>query len=250
MALARARQLIGRAISPFYRHQTFVWMWSPVRDRDRGLTLPDGFRLIRASEADLPLLEQLDTGFDRAAEFLAAGHRLWLLCQGERVVYASWTFLGVAPTPAARSGWIALPAGFVHPEDSTTHPDHRGQGVAGLAGGLIHQAQVQDGWKRYVFCALTTNTSSLRASAKRAARAFALVEVTKIGLLRSDAGWRNRRADTPLTYTRVRITQPEVPGGPTPADEELLDWFRSAVRAGVPGPGPAARPTREAVATA
>ena len=247
MALARARQLVARVISPFYRHQTFLWMWSPAEPREVQGTLPEGFSVVRATEADLPLLDQLGTNFDRAAEFLAAGHRLWLVHDGDRAIYSAWTFAGRAPTDAARTGWIELPEGMLNPEDAHAHPDHRGQGLAARAGAVSHQHQLREGCTRYVFTALTTNASSLRAAAKGPARPFAVVELTKVGLLRSDAGWRNRRGDTRLTFSRVRITQPEIAGGPTPEDEEVLAWFRSAIRAGVTGPGPAVAPASGAV---
>lgn len=247
MVLARARRLAGRVLGPFYRHQTFLWMWSPAGPREPEPTLPDGFSLVHGTEADLPLLAQLGTGFDRAGEFLAAGHRLWLLLEGDRLVFASWTFIGRAPTDAARTGWIELPEGTFNPEDSTTHPDYRGRGVAGLAGALIHRETMREQPRRYVFAALTTNTSSLRAAAKGPARPFAVVDQTKIGLLRRDAGWRNRRGDTPLTYSRVRVSPAEVPGGATQVEEELLAWFRSAIRTGVRGPGPAAVAASERV---
>jgi hypothetical protein len=231
------RRVAARAAQPFYRHRVYRWSWTPADQPPSAKPLPEGFALTRATADDLPLLEQVGADFDRARDFLAAGHQLWLVRDGSRVAFSAWTFLGAAPTDAPRTGWMPLPEGTVNQEDSNTHVDFRGQGLAGLASQQIAAELLRSGEATRVITAiLDTNTSSRRAAAKSAWREFAVVDVKKFGLLRRDADWRSRRGDRPLVATRLRFSRPDVEGGLSAADEELFAWIRTAMRRGVPGP--------------
>lgn len=245
--LPHTRRLAARTVSPFYRHQLYRWQWSEF-DPSRTMPLPEGFELVRASEVDLPALEQIGAGFDRASDFLAAGHRLWLVRNGDRVAFSAWTFLGSGPSNATRTGWLALPEGTFNQEDSNTHPDFRGQGLAGAAGRAIFAELNRDmGLTRRVTYILDRNAASRRSAAKGGWREFALVDVTKLGLLRRDAGWRSRNGDGPWSLTRLRVQQASVIGGPSTADDEMYAWVRAAIKRGVPGPERRRRPTRTQV---
>jgi len=231
------RRIVARAAQPFYRHRVYRWSWSPVDHPPLATSLPEGFTLSRATADDLPLLEQMGAHFDRARDFLAAGHQLWLVRKGDQVVFSAWTFTGAAPTDAPRTGWMLLPEGTVNQEDSNTRADFRGRGIASVASQAIHAELLRSGTAtRLVTAILDSNTASRRSAAKSAWREFAVVDVKKFGLLRSDADWRSRRGDGALVATRLRFARPDVEGGLSAADEELFDWIRTAMRHGVPGP--------------
>jgi hypothetical protein len=235
------RRVVARAAQPFYRHRVYRWSWSPIDHPAPGKSLPEGFALTRATAEDLPLLEQMGADFDRAREFLAAGHALWLVRDGSRVAFSAWTFMGAAPTDAPRTGWMLLPEGTVNQEDSNTHVDFRGQGLAGVASQAIHAELLRSGEAtRLITAILDSNTASRRAASKTSWREFAVVDVKKFGLLRRDADWRGRRADGALVATRLGFSRPDVEGGPSADDEELFAWLQTAMRHGVPGPAVAA----------
>jgi hypothetical protein len=222
-----------RALSPVLYHRVYRWSWAPADRPAPHAVLPDGFELVEATEADLPLLRQVDADFPRARDFLAAGHRLWLVRRGSELAFSAWTFIGRAPTDAARSGWIALPEGVVCQEDTNTHRDHRGRGLAGVASHLIAARLFRQGVAtRLVTAILDMNAASHRVRSKSSAHEFALVRIDKVGLVRWGGGWRNRLGDRRLVLARVRVDPPA--GGS--ADDELLGWLRSAVREGVAGP--------------
>lgn len=231
------RRVVARAVAPVYRHRVYRWSWSPADQPALAKSLPEGFALTRATADDLPLLEQMGADFDRARDFLAAGHALWLVRNGSRVAFSAWTFMDAAPTDAPRTGWMLLPDGTVNQEDSNTHVDFRGQGIAPLASQLIAAELLRSGEATRVITAiLDSNTASRRAASKTCWREFAVVDVKKFGLLRRDADWRGRHADGALVATRLRFSRPDVEGGLSAADEELFAWIRTAMRHGVPGP--------------
>jgi hypothetical protein len=240
--LTAARRCAIRAAAPFYRHQLFRWYWAEV-DQPTGdsgdQALPDGFELVHGTEADLPLLAQVGADFDRARDFLAAGHRLWLVRKGDTLAFSAWTFLGSAPSGAARTGWLALPEGTANQEDTNTHPDFRGQGLVGAASRQIAAELVREcGIRRGVAFMLEDNAPSRRAAAKSGSREFAVVDLKKFGFLRRDSDWRSRRGDGPFALTRLRIEQAGVDGERLPGDDEMFAWLRSATRNPVPGPQP------------
>lgn len=228
---------LGRATAPLYRHHRYRWAWGPLDARLTAEPLPDGFELVEAGEAELPLLQQADAGFPRARDFLAAGHRLWMVRNGDRLAFSGWTFIGSAPADASRTGWVSLPDGVINAEDATAHPDVRGRGFAAMSWALVAARLARERVaSRMITGYLDTNASSRHAVAKSGLREFAVVDVTKVGLLPDDAEWRMRHADGPLCRTRVRVRRPGADGTASPTDLELFGWLRTAVRAGVPGP--------------
>src|SRR3954471_15605316 len=179
LSLSPARRLAARAVAPFYRHRLYRWYWSEGDPSLEVGPLPDGFELTRGGEADLHLLEQMGADFDRARDFLAAGHRLWLLRHGDRGAFSAWTFLGSAPSDATRTGWFALPEATLNQEDSNTHPDFRGKGLAGIASQAIYaELNREAGITRRITFMLDDNAASRRAAAKAGWREFAVVDVT------------------------------------------------------------------------
>jgi len=72
--------------------------------------LPVGMTLVRAGEEDLRLLEDLPTVSARVARRrLAAGVDLWIVREGDRGVFACWTFLERTPALAAPAGGSRCP---------------------------------------------------------------------------------------------------------------------------------------------
>jgi GNAT superfamily N-acetyltransferase len=247
--LTAARRCAIRAAAPFYRHQLFRWYWAEVDQPTGDQALPDGFELVHGTEADLPLLAQVGADFDRARDFLAAGHRLWLVRNGDTLAFSTWTFLGSAPSGAARTGWLALPEATANQEDANTHPDFRGQGLAGAASRQIAAELAREcGIRRGVAFMLDDNASSRRAAAKSGSREFAVVDLKKFGFLRRDSDWRSRRGDGPFVVTKLRVEQSAVDGERLPGDDEMFAWLRSATRKPVPGPQRGAGAVQEPVA--
>jgi hypothetical protein len=249
--LTPVRRFAARAATPFYRHQLYRWYWSELDPSIPDRALPDGFELVRGGEGDLPLLAQMGTDFERARDFLAAGHRLWLIRKGDAVAFSAWTFHGSAPSDAARTGWLALPEATANQEDSNTHPDFRGQGLAGAASQRIAAALIREaGIRRMVTFMLDDNMASRRAAAKSGWREFAVVDVKKFGLLRRDSEWRNRRGDGPFVVMKLRVEQSAAEGDRPAGDDDMFAWIRSATKNAVPGPERGAGPVQEPVAPA
>jgi hypothetical protein len=245
LSLTRARRFAARAVTPFYRHRVYRWYWSEIAP-STPVAWPEGFELVRGEEADLPLLEQMGADFERARDFLAAGHRLWLVRKGDTVAFSAWTFLGSAPSDTTRTGWLALPEATLNQEDSNTHPDFRGKGLAGAGSqGIFAALHAESGISRRITFMLDDNVASRRAAAKSGWREFAVVDVKKFGFLRQDAEWRSRNGDGPFVATKLRVEQPDVEVERSAGDEEMFAWIRTATRKGVPGPQRGAGPVQE-----
>src|SRR4051812_15110599 len=205
-SVVSARRFVGRKVSRVCRRRVYRWFWAPVEQPLVDVLLPAGFEFTRGTEEDLPLLAQVGADFARARDFLAAGHRLWLVRRGDQVAFSGWIFLGSAPTDSVRTGWMPLDDDLGNHEDTNTHPDFRGRGLAVIARQLMAADLARDGVVTHVVTGiLANNTSSLRVTAKSLGwREFAVVEMTKIGLLRRGA----RRGQRP--------TQPPPPPPPPP----------------------------------
>lgn len=194
-------------------HETHVWSSLDLRTERPHLPLPAPFSWTLGTDDDIPRLGVLGIDVEGARRRRAAGHDVWLIRDGDLLVYAGWVFHRVAPTAAARTGWVELLPGTSNPEDMVTDPAYRGRGLASSAYTLIFDALLESGRaERIVGKVPVDNGANRRALMKSGWREFARVEVRRVG------PWRRARVDV-------------VPAGEGRADdaEELTRWLRAAL---------------------
>lgn len=211
------RKVTGRARQLLYLHEKHVWSTLDLGDPRPHLTLPDGFHMFRAGEAEVPLVRQLDVDVDRSRRRLAEGAELWLIQHGAEVVYSGWIFHDYAPTIAAPGGFIALPSGMVNPEDMVTAAAYRGRGLASAGYSLMFdELERSKRATRIIGKVPADNGANRRALVKSGWREFAVVDFRRIG------PWRQTRVG-PI---------PAGTGIPATTTAALTEWLRGAMAAG------------------
>lgn len=117
-----------KRVSLDYSH---IWYELPLKgDRPRK-SLSSELTLIKASEDDLPLINELPTLREEAARRrMRAGNDLWLVLKERQPVFACWILYSSVPTQVARNAGLELPPGIVCLEDSVASPTYRGKGTA------------------------------------------------------------------------------------------------------------------------
>ena len=123
-------------------------------------------RFVLARRDQLPLEAQLGRVPVTSEGYGARECDLWLVLDGERPVFSSWTYRDEAPMLAARGGWLRLPADVVCLEDSVTAPDQRGRGMAPRGWATIAASLAADGERTLIIKVERRNAPSRRAVEK------------------------------------------------------------------------------------
>ena len=173
--------------------ETFVWYALDLAAPDRPhLVLAPGLVLRRASEADLPLLEQLEEHPSVRTitpwylrEQLAAGAALWLVHQGDRAAFRCWIFRAWFPMHDAKGGGIKLPPAVAVLEDSLSSSAFRGQGVAPAA-----WTAIADYYRRNGACWMYTKVQVKNTASRRAVEKAGFREVARMHVVRRN--WRKQ----------------------------------------------------------
>jgi len=193
-AAATAQRIMEQALRLVHVHERHVWYVLPLGAEYPHRSMPAGLELLQGISGDIPLLEQLDTVPEQTARTrLSAGTELWLAREGPRAAFACWIFHGQAPVLAARKGWLELPAGMAVLEDSVTHPEFRGRGVAPAVWAAVADSLSATGVTHLVTKVDETNKPSQRAVEKAGFEVIATVD-----FLRVTAARRIRVAPTDL----------------------------------------------------
>lgn len=172
------RLLGGRAVL----REQHVWYELPLDAERRRTALPNGLELVRASDAEVELLDLLPSvGVAEARRRRAGGADLWLVLDGGVPLFSCWIFRGRSPALAARGGWFALPDGTACLEDSITAPAARGRGIAPAAWAGVASAVAGDGFARMVTKVETENAASRRAVEKAGFREIAAMTLRRTG---------------------------------------------------------------------
>jgi len=171
-ALARDRLLLV---------EHHVWYeLDPRRSRPRP-ELAKGLSLQPGGTADLHWLLELDTvspadGLGR----LLTGNELWLVLDGDQVLFSCWIFRERTPAIAAPGGELRLPPGMVCLEDSVTAPAARGRGIAPAAWVAIFDHLEAGGVEQVITKVETANLPSRRAVAKAGFAEVAVMHFRRI----------------------------------------------------------------------
>lgn len=146
--------------------------------------LPEGLELIVADDDTATMLDQLPddewiTTFTRdlTRQRRAEGHELWMVVEGDRVAFACWILRGRARVLHAPGGGPLMPEGVVMLEDSITHPDFRGRGIASAAWATIGDRLAASGMRRVVTKVNVDNIPSTKAVEKAGYRVVATMNV-------------------------------------------------------------------------
>jgi predicted GNAT family acetyltransferase len=178
VATARARGL-------FYLKEAHHWYELDLKAERPRREIPEGFRLVKATERELPLLDSLPTVKLREGERrLGQGASLWLVMEGDRAAFACWTFYERMPVHAASGGVLELPVATAGLEDSVTSPDYRGRGLAPAAWSAICEQLVDTGYTSLVTKVAEENVPSRRAVEKAGFEDVALMRTMRMGARR------------------------------------------------------------------
>jgi GNAT superfamily N-acetyltransferase len=160
----------------------FWFVLDPGAERPKPRLAPE-LTIECPGKADLRLLKQLTRVDPReAGARIDAGNDLWLVLEGDRLLFSAWIFRGQTPAIAAPGGQLPLPSDTVCLEDSEAAPAARGRGIAPAAWAAMADALAAEG-KRWIVTKITVdNTSSQRAVEKAGFEAVALMHFRRTGL--------------------------------------------------------------------
>jgi GNAT superfamily N-acetyltransferase len=213
-ALGVVRRVAKRAWSYAVLFEDHVWF---VLDTDAERPRPSlapGLTLTRPASPDHSLLKQSASVAPReAAARIAAGNDLWLVLEGDCLLFSCWIFRDRTPVIAASDGQLRLPSDTVCQEDSETVPAARGAGIAPAAWAAIADAVAAEG-KRWIITKVTVeNTPSRRAVEKAGFEAVALMHFRRRG--RRSRTWLEQIEGPRASYFAERVG-PGLTAGHTP----------------------------------
>jgi GNAT superfamily N-acetyltransferase len=165
--------------------ETYLWYeLDPMSERPRR-ALQSGLILRRGHVGDLAMLAELKTvSPDEARIRLEGGNDLWLVLDGDQLLFSCWIFRWRAPVHAAAGGEIGLADAMVCLEDSVTTPAARGRGVAPAAGSAIADVLADEGQRRMITKVTVDNLPSRKAAEKIGFEPVAIMHFKRIGPLR------------------------------------------------------------------
>jgi RimJ/RimL family protein N-acetyltransferase len=184
---ATAREVGRRLRKLAYLREEHLWYELDLDDGRLRRELPQGLRLVRAGEPEVTSVAALGQDVEQTRERLEQGNDLWLVFEGERPLFACYTFRQVTPVMAASHGELALPTGAACVEDAVTAPAARGRGIAPGAWTLIGDQLEQDGYRALVLKIETANASSRKAVEKIGFRPVAVMQHERMALRRRTA---------------------------------------------------------------
>jgi RimJ/RimL family protein N-acetyltransferase len=163
--------------------ESHVWYELDLTAPRETRVLEEGLILRPGREADLALLEQLDTVWpERARRRLQDGNDWWLVLDQGAPLFSCWIFRERAPVLAAPQGELALPAGCVCLEDSVTSAAARGRGIAPAAWSAIAASLAQEGQRRMITKVTVENVPSRRAVTKAGFVEVAIMHFRRRGI--------------------------------------------------------------------
>jgi GNAT superfamily N-acetyltransferase len=115
---------------------------------------------------------------------MESGADLWLVLDGQQLVFACWIFHGSMPMLAAPGARLMLPPEIVCLEDSLTSASYRGRGVAPAAWSEIADALEPTGVEYIITKIEESNTASRRAIVKSGFHESAIMHFQLIGFWR------------------------------------------------------------------
>jgi hypothetical protein len=175
-SVRRAGSLARRHVYLREAHRWYQLDLDPNRPRAE---LPEGLRLHSARYEELSLIEELPTvGLEEAQYRHRHGASLWLTLDGDRPVFACWTFYGRMPVLAAPGGWLELPAGTAGLEDSVTAPSDRGCSIAGPSVFSVFDRLFDNGIRSVI-----TKIAEDNGPARHVAEKIGFREIAGMGLL-------------------------------------------------------------------
>jgi RimJ/RimL family protein N-acetyltransferase len=178
-ALTKARE---RALKSLALREAHVWYELDLAaERPRRELAPE--MLLRcAAEAEADLLDGLPTVSPaEGRERIRGGHDLWLVLDGEQLLFACWIFRGETPVAAAPGGSLSLPGDTVCLEDSIVLPAARGRGVAPGAWTALADTIGAEGFARMITKVATDNVPSRKAVMKSGFAELAIMRYEKTG---------------------------------------------------------------------
>lgn len=167
-----------------------VWYALDVAAQRSRRELEERLTLRRGGESDLDLLARLPTvSTDQARLRLARRNALWLVLDGEQLLFACWIFHGETPVVAAHGREMRLGDDTVCLEDSVTAAAARGRGVAPGAWTSIADGLARDGVRQLITKVEGQNIASRKAVEKVGFQPVALMHFLRIG------PWEQTRVD-------------------------------------------------------
>jgi GNAT superfamily N-acetyltransferase len=187
---ATTRAVLGEIRARVYLDEAHAWYGLDLAGVREAVPLPEGLRLVRATDADVGSYVELGAASAASTrERLDAGASLWLVTEGPRAAFACWTFARATPVEAARGGSLRLPEHCVCLEDSVTAPDFRGRGIAPAAWNGIARQLREEGLTLMITKVGVTNAPSRRAVTKAGFVEFAIMRHRRLAQRRRVEVW-------------------------------------------------------------
>jgi GNAT superfamily N-acetyltransferase len=188
--VATARLVLGAIGDRVHLDEAHAWYSLDLGGVGDGAPLPEGLRLVRATDAELASYVELGEASEASTrERLDAGATLWLVTEGSRAAFACWTFARETPVAAARGGSLRLPDDCVCLEDSVTAPDFRGRGIAPAAWDAIAKQLREEAFTVMITKVGVENAPSRRAVTKAGFVEFAIMRHQRLARRRRVEVW-------------------------------------------------------------
>jgi GNAT superfamily N-acetyltransferase len=188
--VATTRVVLGAVRARVYVDEAHAWYSLDLAGFRAAAPLPDGMRLVRATDAHLASYVELGAASAASTRArLDAGANLWLVTEGPRPAFACWTFAHATPVEAARGGSLRLPEHCVCLEDSVTAPAFRGRGIAPAAWSALAKHLREEAFTLMVTKVGLANAPSRRAVSKAGFAEFAIMRHRRLARRRRVEVW-------------------------------------------------------------
>jgi GNAT superfamily N-acetyltransferase len=165
--------------------ETHIWYELDLMSERPRRALQSGLSLRRGQVPDLSMLAELKTVSPGAARArLEGGNDLWLVLDGDQLLFSCWIFRSRAPVAAATGGEIELADAMVCLEDSVTTPAARGRGIGPAAAAAVADRLADEGQRRMVTKVTVDNLASRKAAVKMGFEPVAVMHFKRRGPLR------------------------------------------------------------------
>jgi len=196
-----------RAASYVALSESHLWFVLDLQaERPRPPLAPE-LTLVRAKDSDRQLLEQLPTlAPSTAAARIAAGNGLWLVLDGDKLLFNIWAFRGHTPAIAAPGDQLPMPPDVVGFEYAESLPAARGRGIAPAAYAAIGDALAAEGTRWIITKIVPDNEIAQRSAEKVGFRAAAAMHFKRRGPWAH--AWLEPLDDGPLAISFVEQLGP------------------------------------------
>ena len=171
----------ARLTRRLYLHETHFWYELPLQQTLLPAKLSAPLRCERANGNAARIAAETCRDVREVKQVLDDGHEMWLVTDGDSIVFSCFVYTGLAPVLAARSHRLRLPEGTFCIEDVITSRAARGRGIMPATMGLIARELCERGAQAMIIKVPIDNVASQRGCEKAGFEATGVMDMRRIG---------------------------------------------------------------------